>query len=91
MSIQILGHRMHHDVRAEFNRPLEVRAQKRVIHGESDVSLVGELGHSRDVRHAQRWIRRRFDIKQLRIGAHRHVHRIRRRRIHKAEFQAEVH
>ena len=91
MSIQILGHRMHHDVRAEFNRPLQVRAQKRVIYRESDASFVGQLGHGRDVRHAHRGIRRRFDIKQFRIGPHGHPHRFRRRRVHEAEFQPEVH
>ena len=30
--VQILRHRMHHNVRPQLNRPLQIRTQKRIVH-----------------------------------------------------------
>ncbi len=43
VAVQILGHRVDHDVRAKLDRPLQVGTEKRVVHHDRHVAFVGQL------------------------------------------------
>ena len=50
MAIEILGHGVHHDVRAELDGALQIGAEEGVVHGDGDAALVGDGGNRRRYR-----------------------------------------
>src|SRR2546429_9840444 len=91
VAVQIFRHRMNHDVRAEFDRALQIGTQKCVIDHHREVALAGQLGNRRDIGNAESRVGRRFEVQHFRIWTQRPAHEIRHGGVHDTEFQAEVH
>ena len=89
--VQILGHRVHDDVRSELDGALQVGAHERVIDRDGDVPLAGKLRNGRNVGHVHGRIRGRFDVQHLGVRAHGHAHSFGHRSVHEAEFQPKMH
>src|SRR4029077_3662539 len=79
------------DMRAQFDGPLEVRAEECVIDDERDAPLSGELAERGEIRDPQGGVRGSLHIKHFGVRAERAEHRILRRGVDKGEFEAEVH
>jgi len=69
--VQVFGQRMYDDVRAEFDRALQIRSEESVVDNQCGVPFIGELAHGHDVRDAHGGICRSFDIEHFRVGAKR--------------------
>jgi len=82
---------MNHDVRAQFDRALQIGTQKCVIDHHREVALARQLGNRRDISNAERGVGRRFEVQHFRIWTQRPAHEIGYGGVHEAEFQAEVH
>src|SRR5262249_31805347 len=63
VAVQVFRRRVHHDVGAEVERPLEIRRQERVIddHEHVGTSRLDGLGHPRDITQFQHRVGRRLD------------------------------
>jgi len=63
--VDVLGHRVHHDVGAVVQRVLHVGRQERVVDDDEDAVLVGDAGDGADVDERERRVRRRLDPDEL--------------------------
>ncbi len=64
-----LGGRLHHDVRAMFDRAAEVGRRKGVVDHERHIRLMGDCGHGGDVQHVDARVADGFRVDHL--GARR--------------------
>jgi len=71
LAIDVFGRRMHHDVGAEFHRPLQDRRGKGVIHDDARARFMGDIGHAFDVDDFQRRIRGRLKKDEFGLRPHR--------------------
>mmetsp|Transcript_24183 Transcript_24183/g.77636 ORF Transcript_24183/g.77636 Transcript_24183/m.77636 type:complete len:379 (+) Transcript_24183:226-1362(+) len=80
-----LGHRVHHDVRTQVQRALEVGRHEGVVHHNQQVVLMGRLGHCLDVSDLERRVGWRLQPHQLGLGRHCRLQRRRVTQIHEGE------
>jgi len=90
VAVEVFGHRVDDDVRAECDGALQVRAEKGVVDNQQGIAIAGNFGDGGDVGDAHGWISGRFDIEHAGIGAHGGKYQIRRRGVYEAELEAEV-
>ena len=88
--IQIFGERVDDDVRAEFDRPLEIGSEEGVVDDEGCMAFVGQLSHGRDVGDAQGGIGGSLNIDHFGVGTERAEYQGGVGRVHKREFEAKV-
>ena len=69
VAVEVLRRAVHGDVRAELERPLEVRRQERVVDGVRDAALARDLRDRGDVGQLERRVGRRLGEDQLRVRA----------------------
>ena len=74
MAVQIFRGRMHDDVRAQFQRALQRRRQKSVVHAHFGAVRVGDLANAGNVGQHHQRIAGRFNVHQLRVRLHRRFH-----------------
>ncbi len=67
VAVQILRHGVNHNVRAEFDGPLQIGTQKRVIDDDRKVAVAGEFGNGRDIRNAHSGVSWRLKVQHFRI------------------------
>ncbi len=91
VAVEIFGHGVHDDMRAELDGALEVRAKECVIHDEGDPSVGGKLAKRGEVSDPQGGVRRSLHIKHFGVRAERAEHRLLRRGVDKGEFKAKMH
>ena len=90
MAIEILGHGVHHDVRAELDGALQIRAEEGVVHGDGDAALVGDGGNGGDIGEDHGGIGGRLDVDHSRIRAQSRANSLGIGRVHKTELDAEL-
>ena len=82
VAVQVFCRRMHHDIRAQRQRTLQHRRQKRVVHADLNAASVGDLAHRRNIGQYHQWIAGCFDVNQLGRGPDGHFHRLQVARIY---------
>src|SRR3981081_4267756 len=90
MTVKIFSHGMNDDVRTKLDGSLQIRTQKSIVDHHRYVSLICNLSQRGNVRDPQRGIRGRLDVQHSGVGAEGQQHSIRRRGVHKTEFQSKV-
>ena len=90
MAIEILGHGVHHDMRAELDGALQIRAEEGVVHGDGDAALVGDGGDGGDIGEDHGGIGGRLDVDHARIGAQGRANSLGIGHVHKTELDAEL-
>ena len=90
VAVEVLRGAVHRDVRAELERPLVVRREKRVVDGVRDLALFRDLRDRRDVAELQRRVCRRLGENQLRVVAQRLADGLRIGAIRERELDAEA-
>ena len=81
VSAQVFRRAVHHEVRAQLQRPLEIRARKRVVHRQQRSGTPRHFGHRRQIHELQQRIRRRLHPDQPRVRPDRRREGRRRSRI----------
>ena len=71
LAVDIFGRGMHHDMGAEFHRPLQRRGGEGIVHHQQRAMPVGDLRHRLQIHDRQRGIGRRFQEQHARLGPHR--------------------
>ena len=66
VAVQVLRRRVHHDVRALFQRPLEVRRREGVVHHDGRADAVRRFRERGEVGDPQHRVRRRLDEEERR-------------------------
>lgn len=67
MAIDVLCHRMYHDIRTVVQGVLDVGTEEGIVYHDHDSMLMSNRGNRSYVHQAQRGIARAFDPNQLRL------------------------
>ena len=79
---------MHHNVRAQRQRALQRRRQKRIVHADLDAVRMGNLADRRNIRQNHQRIAGRLDVHQLGVGPYRRFHRAQIAGVHILDLDA---
>jgi hypothetical protein len=90
VAVQIFGHGMDNDARAELDGLLEVRSEERVVDDEDGFVRVGDARDGGDVSDFHRGIRGRLDVDHARVGLGGPLDGLGRTSVNKTEFEAEL-
>ncbi len=71
LAVDIFGRRMHHDVGAELERPLQARRREGIVDHKPRAPFVRDGGDGFQVDDGERRVRRRLQEQHLGFGAHR--------------------
>lgn len=74
MSVDVLGHGVHHNVGTVVERVLDVRAHKGVVDHNEDAMAMRHGGHFLNIHETQGRVGRGFDPHQLRLGSDQLLH-----------------
>src|SRR5277367_924331 len=88
MSAKKFGRRMHHEIRAELNRPAEIRRRKGVIDDQRNVMFVRNLRHGLNVQNIHARISDGFTVEELGLRRNGLSEVLRVVRIHKDRVNA---
>ncbi len=88
VAVEILGGRVHDDVRTQAERALQHRGSKGVVDHDQQAALARDLGNGSDIDQLEHRVGRGLDPHHLGIGANRRLERSRVGQVDEAEIQA---
>ena len=88
VAAEILGRRVHHEIGAELNRPLQDGCRPRVVDGEPRARPARDRGSGRDVGHVQPRVRRRLSPDEPGTRSHGRLDGRRIGHVHERRLQA---
>ncbi len=90
VTIEILRRAVHHDIRTQLQRTLQVRRHERIVDDDPSTPAMRDLRDATDIRNRHHRVRRRLDEHHLCIRPHGLLERRQIRRIHIRELDAVV-